>query len=107
MRHRQQRNNQILAEKDFQRQVLELAAVYGWLAYHVPDSRRVSCRGVPDVLCIRPFPPYGFFFAELKTEKGKLRPEQKEWLEALQHNGIEYHVWRPSDFDEITARFQA
>lgn len=90
-----------LSERDFQQQVVDLARLRGWLVYHVPDSRRATCRGYPDLTCIRPFPPYGFFYAELKTERGKLRPEQKEWREALRHNGIQYHVWKPHDMDEI------
>jgi hypothetical protein len=41
-------------------------------------------------------------FAELKSERGKLKPEQEAWLEALrQVPGVEVHVWRPSDMDAI------
>lgn len=36
-------------------------------------------------------------FAELKTSKGKLRPEQIFWIGVLRSAGVEVHVWRPED----------
>ena len=48
-------------------------------------------------------------FAELKAEKGKVKPQQQEWLDALDnarskdkpgHTHI-VAVWRPSDLDDI------
>ena len=41
-------------------------------------------------------------FVELKTESGRVSEEQRGWLEALAScPGLECHVWRPSDWDEI------
>ena len=39
-------------------------------------------------------------FAELKSEKGKVEPEQQAWLEALEaaHAAV---VWRPADLPRI------
>ena len=38
---------------------------------------------------------------ELKSEKGKVKPAQEEWLSALKKASISTYVWRPSDWDEI------
>lgn len=88
-------------ERDFQQLVLQAAAFYGWLAYHTYDSRR-SQPGFPDlVLC---HPSGDFLLAELKSERGRVRPEQHRWLAALSASQIEWHVWRPSQIDSILVR---
>lgn len=108
------------SEAAFQRQVLNLAEFYGWRSYHTHDSRR-SQPGFPDLVLVR---GVELIFAELKTEKGRVRPEQAEWIQALtevavcvrQSIGpvpevphptvpcIDVYLWRPSDFDQINAR---
>jgi len=104
MRHRQQRNDQLLRERDFQQQVIEVAELYGWLAFHIPDSRRATCRGLPDTILLK---PHRLLFAELKTARGKLSAEQKEWLETLKTiPTVETYVWRPSDWDSIVTVLQ-
>jgi len=40
-------------------------------------------------------------YAELKTDKGKVRPEQQEWLDTMADCGQEVYVWRPGDFEQI------
>ena len=35
---------------------------------------------------------------ELKKERGKLRPEQREWIGRLRQAGAEVYVWRPTDW---------
>lgn len=88
-----------ISEKAFMRQVEDLARLSGWLVYHTHDSRR-SAPGFPDLCLVRP--PV-VLFAELKSEGGKLRPEQRGWLEALSRcEGVEARLWRPSDFEEMT-----
>ncbi len=84
-----------ISEKAFQAQILSLA---GWRTYHTHDSRR-SAPGFPDLCLVRP--PV-VLFVELKSEGGKLRPKQREWLEALSRcEGVGARLWRPSDFEEI------
>lgn len=86
------------SEKDFQAQILELARLSGWRCYHTFDSRR-SAAGFPDLMLVRP--PV-VLFAELKTEGGKIRPEQRRWLTVLEAcPGVVVKVWRPSDWPEI------
>lgn len=91
--------NAMIAERDFQQSVIDLAHIYGFaLVYHTHDSRR-SVPGFPDLVitghgrCI---------FAELKTERGRLSQAQKEWLASLEEcAGVETYVWRPSSWEEI------
>lgn len=86
-------------EKDFQQNVIDLARLAGWLHYHTFDSRR-SAPGFPDLVLAR---GRRVIFAELKSERGTLTPEQERWLEALRAaQGIETYVWRPGDWEEIT-----
>lgn len=102
--------------------VERVARFYGWLDYHDHDSRR-STRGFPDLfLCRAP----EVIVAELKTDDGRVRPDQQTWLDAL--GEVERHlaralevvgatttlddpppcfevvVWRPAQWDEIQQR---
>jgi hypothetical protein len=88
-------------EKDFQRRVEEYARLEGWHVYSVPDSRRVSLSGYPDLTMWR-VADKRLLFAELKREKGRLRPQQEVILDELRQLGkAEVYLWRPSDWDEI------
>ena len=80
-----------LTEKRFQQQVLELARLCGWAAYHTHDSRRSSA-GFPDlVLTRRP----RVIFAELKSDRGAPSPAQRAWIDELRACGQEAYIWRP------------
>ena len=92
----------MLSERDFQGQVLKAAEALGWLSFHAFDSRR-SSQGFPDLVLVR---PPRLLFVELKSEKGKLSPDQEVWMDRLGRvetagAGIECYVWRPADFDEL------
>jgi hypothetical protein len=41
--------------------------------------------------------------AELKTNAGRFRKRQREWLAAFQAANIPTHVWRPRDWPSIIA----
>ena len=86
-------------EKAWLAQVRYLAKTLGWQFWH-PWLTIYSARGWPDVALVR---PPRLIFAELKTEKGKVSPEQQEWLDLLRSVGgnVEVYVWRASDFDEV------
>lgn len=92
-----------ISERDFQDRIVELARLRRWLVYHTHDSRR-SDPGFPDLVMVR---GDALLFAELKSEKGRVSVEQHEWLRALRrvaaamHEGVEVHVWRPSDWPQI------
>jgi hypothetical protein len=80
--------------------VRELARLYGWMEYHTHDSRR-STSGFPDLVLLR---PPRLIFAELKTPKGRVTPEQEVWLQALARvPDMEVFCWRPHDWPFIEA----
>ena len=93
-----------ISEKDFQKAVIEYAELRQWMVYHVANVkgqlRSKTGKGFPDLCMAR----RGWcVFAELKSERGKLKDEQKEWIAALpaREGVVEKFVWRPSDWDEI------
>jgi hypothetical protein len=87
-----------LTEKQWQRQVTDLAKLYRWRVYHPWLSIR-SERGWPDLALVR---PPRLVLAELKTDKGKVTPSQDEWLALLRAcPGVEVHLWRPADFNDV------
>lgn len=93
----------IVTEAQFQKAVMGAADTFGWLAYHDVDSRR-NRAGFPDLVLARwerAGPGARVIFAELKTERGKLRPEQRRWADVLGCSRAEYYVWRPSDWDTV------
>jgi hypothetical protein len=82
-----------LSEAKWQKLVRRWAKDLGWIVYHAPYAIGAD-KGFPDLVLLR---PPKLMFVELKSDKGKLRPEQEEWLENLQACGIEAYVWRPRD----------
>ena len=92
-----------ILEKDFQAQIVELAALAGWrLIYHTHDSRR-SNPGFPDLVMMR---PPEIIVLEVKREKGRLTAEQGEWIDGFRACGIEAHVVRPSEWERLVARLR-
>lgn len=82
-----------MTERELQRAVVSLAHLRGWHTYHTYDSRR-SAAGFPDLVLVREY----VVFAELKSEKGKLRPEQLAWQQWLAEAHYHVRLWRPSDW---------
>lgn len=89
-------------EATWQAQVLELAGLSGWTHFH-PYNMRRSDPGWPDLVLCR---PPELIFVELKTDRGRVRPEQTVWLERLEACGAEVYIWRPRDFDEVHQRLR-
>ena len=88
-----------MTEAEFQKEVVGLATMLGWKVYHSYDSRRSTGKGFPDLVMVK---PPRLLFIELKTETGKIKPEQFAWGRALSLcPGVEYAVWRPSQMTEI------
>lgn len=92
-----------IREADFQRLVVDLAERLGWWTYHPLDSRG-SNPGWPDLVLAR-WPRAGgratVIFRELKTERGKVRPEQLRWGQTLMAGGLDWQIWRPSMWPSI------
>lgn len=81
-----------MSEQQLQAAVTQLCRMLGIKWYHTADSRR-SNKGWPDlVLC-----GLRLLHRELKTERGKLTAEQKQWGDRLLRAGADWAVWRPAD----------
>ena len=83
-----------ISEAALQKSLIEVAEMHGWMVHHETDSRR-SNPGLPDLICAHP--NHGVVFIELKSERGYLRPAQREWRDALTMAGANYYVFRPRD----------
>ncbi len=94
-----------ISERDFQKQVIDLARTCGWLVEHkygqgsVLGSRAIDT-GFPDLVLVR---GGQIIFAELKGSRGKVSEAQDRWLHALTITGNPALVWRPEDMDDIAA----
>lgn len=93
----------LVTEAQFQQAVLEMAQRLGWLCYHVYDSRR-SVPGFPDIVSVHPH--HGVVFLELKTVKGRVRPEQQRWIDTLSAVGQRAYIVRPTDMDFLESMFR-
>lgn len=97
--------------------VRDAAGWGGWLVYHTHRSDR-SEAGFPDIVAVHRTLDR-LVFAELKSARGKVRPDQQVWLDALECAARfppddhpvydrpmpEVYLWRPADADEIVAVF--
>jgi len=72
--------------------VRQACRTLGLLCYHTYDSRR-SDPGFPDLVIVGE----RVIYRELKTERGRVRPEQSVWLDALTAAGQDADIWRPRD----------
>ncbi len=70
----------VTTEAAWQKTVLKAAHLLGWSSYHSRFSVG-SKAGFPDLVLWHP--RFGFFFAELKRESGRLTSAQAEHLESL------------------------
>jgi hypothetical protein len=84
-----------MSEKSLQRAVMDMARVYGFLVYHVPDSRHVTSAGFPDLVLLHT-KTGRLLWVELKSDTGRIRPEQHLWINRLSMRH-EVYVWRPTD----------
>lgn len=98
-----------MSEADLQTEVIRMAKLGGWMVCHfraAKNSRGVWATpiqghaGFPDVVMV-----HGELqrtvYAELKKEGQYLKPEQKEWRDALLAAGQEWYLWRPTDLHDI------
>ncbi|GAA1450419.1 VRR-NUC domain-containing protein [Nesterenkonia lacusekhoensis] len=79
-------------EKTFQQQVINLARQLGWWVYHTYRSDR-STPGFPDLYMAHP--EHGILLRELKTEKGRISPAQRDAMAVIEKAGGDVAVWRP------------
>lgn len=92
-----------LSEKALMANIIELALLTGWIIFHDYDSR-LNNPGFPDLVLVR---GGRIVFAELKTTKGRVRPMQLVWLQALRLCPfVETYLWRPGDWPEIVEKLK-
>lgn len=98
---------QVETERGFAEAVIEMARLLGWRVAHFRPARtlrgwRTAVEGdgvgFPDLVLVR---PPRLIAAELKSARGRLTAEQGEWLRLLSAAGVETHIWRPADWDDV------
>ena len=108
-----------LTERDFMRQVTELAELFGWQWAHFRPAMTTTGwrtavsgplgKGWPDLVLVRPnAAPRRLAFVELKRDGAKTQPDQDRVLDVLDDlrwssalAGVETYVWRPEDWPQI------
>jgi hypothetical protein len=90
-----------MTEKQLQALVIECARWLQYDVYHTHDSRR-SQPGFPDILMAckrgRIGQPNRLLVVELKSERGRLTPDQERWLALFEACGVEAYTWRPQQW---------
>lgn len=97
-----------ITEAEWQRQVIDLAHLFGWKVAHFRPAQTTKGwrtpvaadgAGWPDLFLVRE----RCIAVELKREKGKVGDEQAVWLTLLRAAGIETYVIRPRNLDDLAA----
>lgn len=87
-----------ITEKQMERQIADLARLFGWERAHAWTSIH-SPSGFPDDVLVR---PPRIVMLELKSAKGKLTERQEKWGELLKAcPQIEYRIIRPDDLESV------
>lgn len=87
-----------VSEREFQRQITDLADLTGWRWFHVYDSRR-SPAGFPDLVLLR---RGRLLFFEVKSASGRISRPQAAWLlDLAQVPGVIALAVRPSDWPKV------
>ena len=96
----------VVTEKQFSQQIEQLLDLFGWRWCHFRPARTAQgwrtaisgYEGFPDYIAVK---GKRLLIAEIKSDKGKLSPEQEVWLDELAACGQEVYLWRPAHFEEI------
>jgi len=87
-------------ETEWRRDVIRLARTGGWAHYYTHYSP-FSTPGWPDLALVK---PPTLILAELKTDRGRVKPEQADTAYLLGRcEEVLYRLWRPDDLDDVTA----
>jgi len=77
-----------------------LGPPWGLISMRIREARMKregQKKGVPDLVLACPRNGYHGLFIELKTAKGRVSPEQSEWLQQLSEQGYRAEVCRGAD----------
>jgi len=102
-----------LSEKDFQQRIIDTAQLFGWLVHHCRpawDGKNYRTpiagdTGFPDLVLVHPTRLI-VFVAELKSDRGRVVPQQNRWLDGFNNAGVRAVVWRPRDWPAILAELE-
>lgn len=96
------------SEATFTRMVIQFAKLHGWGVTHFRPCRtskgwRTPVQGdagFPDLVLVK---GTRVVFAELKSSRGVLSPEQQVWRDALCAVGstVEWYLWRVGEWPEV------
>jgi hypothetical protein len=96
-----------MTEEQFQKTIIDLAHINGWTVAHFRKAQTKrgnwitpvggDGKGFPDLVLVRD----RVIFAELKSDKGTLRPDQKIWRDKLLEAKQAWYMWKPKDWDII------
>lgn len=88
-----------MSERELSDHVVAWARWRRWLVYRTHDSRH-SPAGFPDLTLVRLGSQVGrLVFVELKSERGRVRAAQAEWIEHLDCvPGVEVYLWTPASW---------
>lgn len=97
-----------ILERDFERQVLDLAAIFGFESAHFRPAQTAKGwrtpvagslgKGWPDWFFARPRDGR-VMWRELKSRTGKVSPDQERVIGILRACRLDAGVWRPADLD--------
>jgi len=93
----------VISEADLLQRTIDLARLNRWRVCHQRPARTTQGwrtpitgdQGMPDLVLAR---DGVVLLVEEKSERGRLRPGQRLWLDACGEHG---RLWRPSDWDTI------
>ncbi len=104
-----------ISEKQFMRQIIDIARVRGFLVAHFRPARtargswrtpvQADGKGFPDLVMVRAR-DRRVIFAEVKSTSGKLTVEQIMWMSNLGAAGAETYVWTPANWPAIEERLR-
>lgn len=86
-----------MTEAQLQTQVIKMATKLGWWWWHDINSRR-NRAGMLDLMLVH-LGTGRLLLRELKSDTGKLRPEQAALITVLVRGENDVAVWRPADLE--------
>lgn len=93
-----------MSEKDLERAIAEMARFLGFMVFHARPAQTNKGWRTPVAYDGKGFPDLTLvgnervIFLEIKTEIGKVSPDQSRWSEQIIQSGAEYFLLRPSDW---------
>jgi hypothetical protein len=94
-----------VSEKTFTLQVEDMLAMFGWLSFHdvTKEASGAGAEGWPDIFAVRDGDAIAW---KLRTMKGRVTSEQKNWINQLQQAGIDARIVRPNQLAWIEQRLR-